>query len=226
LVLSPDGEKEKKEKNSKESDAERKEESAATEPAAETTKTASGSPDASQETHQTGQDDSSDDVVIAEAQHFQDSLDDDVASPSRPDPTADETATPQEVTDLKQEEEHRTDDDEASRTNADEWVKVEIEQNQTSSPSNPVPAPEVPEVANESRAPWKVSVDLSGYTRDEVIVEHLGKKIKVSGHHVAEGEEHRFARSLPLPDSVDANLVQWEIDGDQLVITAPYAQLF
>ncbi|ELU05487.1 hypothetical protein CAPTEDRAFT_157335 [Capitella teleta] len=71
--------------------------------------------------------------------------------------------------------------------------------------------------------PFKITVDISGYAKDDVKVDHHGNRIAVCGEHQEDGAEYSFAKAFTLPDFVDVDKLKWNIDekNSALVITAP-----
>jgi HSP20 family molecular chaperone IbpA len=71
--------------------------------------------------------------------------------------------------------------------------------------------------------PYKMSIDISGYEKDDIQVTHRGHKVTIRGEHREAGAEYSFVKSVTLPDFVDNEHVKWHIDddGEFLIVTAP-----
>ncbi|ELT98465.1 hypothetical protein CAPTEDRAFT_225284 [Capitella teleta] len=71
--------------------------------------------------------------------------------------------------------------------------------------------------------PFKITVDITGYDKDDVKVDHHGNRIAVCGEHQEDRAEYSFAKAFTLPDFVDVDKLKWNIDekNSALVITAP-----
>jgi len=75
----------------------------------------------------------------------------------------------------------------------------------------------------------QVRIDVSGYQPSEVVVANQGHKVKVSANHVAEmegegHEEYSFTRTLTLPQEADVERLDWQIEGDVMVLSVPLTQ--
>ncbi|ELU07629.1 hypothetical protein CAPTEDRAFT_227177 [Capitella teleta] len=139
----------------------------------------------------------------------------------------------------------------ASRCSQEEWEKVEAPNTEedtaihaaevapSTTPTEVAPSTTPTEVASSKASaeatppededkslgfkvkPFKITVDITGYDKDDVTVDHHGNKITVRGAHEEDGAEYSFVKTFTLPDFVDADNAKWNLGEEALVITAP-----
>jgi HSP20 family molecular chaperone IbpA len=80
---------------------------------------------------------------------------------------------------------------------------------------------EVHSSAGEVAKPFKIAINITGYDKDDIKVEQSQGRVKITGEHKTDQEEYSFLKFFTLPDHVDAEKVQWEIDNGRLSITVP-----
>jgi HSP20 family molecular chaperone IbpA len=80
---------------------------------------------------------------------------------------------------------------------------------------------EIHSSGGEVAKPFKIAINVTGYDKDDIKVEHSKGRMKITGEHKTDMEEYSFLKFFTLPDHVDADNAQWDMEKGKLVITVP-----